>query len=114
MKKVMIYILGIAGILFLGITGFLMYHKISPIGFGVHTPVYQTKGTALDGYDVTTYFTGDLKKGSEQHLVSWKGANWYFLSDENKQLFQTNPEAYTPQYGGYCMKAVETGNKVQI
>ena len=60
-------------------------------------------GAAIGGYDPVAYFTQSAPvKGSAAHSVNWKGAEWHFASAENKAAFAANPEAYAPQYGGYC------------
>jgi YHS domain-containing protein len=65
---------------------------------------------ALDGYDAVAYFkTGKPAKGSAGHALTWNGASWHFASVENKAAFEANPQAYAPQYGGYCAWAVSEG-----
>ena len=34
---------------------------------------------------------------------------WRFASAENRDLFLANPDAYSPQYGGYCAWAAAQG-----
>jgi len=65
---------------------------------------------AIDGYDAVAYFkTGKPAKGSPQHTVAWNGATWHFTSAENQAAFEATPQAYAPQYGGYCAWAVSEG-----
>ena len=65
---------------------------------------------ALDGYDAVAYFkTARPAKGSAEHALTWNGAAWHFTSAENKAAFEARPEAYAPQYGGYCAWAVSEG-----
>jgi YHS domain-containing protein len=65
---------------------------------------------ALDGYDAVAYFkTGKPTKGSAEHRLAWNGATWHFSSAGNKAAFEAMPEAYAPQYGGYCAWAVSEG-----
>ena len=62
---------------------------------------------AVSGYDPVAYFTeGEPVKGSEEFHLEYMGADWYFSSEENRELFRENPEGYAPQYGGYCAWAV--------
>ncbi len=62
---------------------------------------------AVEGYDTVAFFTeGKPVKGSKKHRVEYKGAKWLFSSEENKKLFEENPEKYAPQYGGHCAWAV--------
>lgn len=65
---------------------------------------------ALDGYDAVAYFkTGKPMQGSAQHTLSWNGATWHFASAENKTAFEASPQAFAPQFGGYCAWAVSEG-----
>ncbi len=66
---------------------------------------------ALKGYDAVAYFeAGKPLKGDKQFSHQWKGAEWRFSSAENRMAFIANPEAYAPQYGGYCAWAVSQGS----
>lgn len=72
-------------------------------------------GLAIRGTDPVAYFTeGKAVKGDSQFESEWQGATWRFASAENQQLFEQDPEAYAPQYGGYCAKAMAEGNVVSI
>ena len=66
---------------------------------------YRDKG-AVRGHDVVAYFSlepgAKAVKGKPEHAVVWQGVAWYFSSAANLQKFKANPEAYAPQYGGYC------------
>ena len=65
---------------------------------------------AVGGYDPVAYFTqGAPVKGSKDHALEWKGATWQFSSAETLAKFEADPEAYAPQYGGYCAWAVSQG-----
>ena len=44
----------------------------------------------------------------------WNGADWRFASAANKAAFDADPEAYAPQYGGYCAWAVSQGYTASI
>lgn len=80
-------------------------------------PVYSdpTSGLAIRGYDPVAYFTeGEAVAGSADFQHEWQGATWQFSSAENLVAFASNPEAYAPQYGGYCAKALSEGNLASI
>lgn len=66
---------------------------------------------AVSGYDTVSYFQGDGVPviGSERFTVEYMGAEWRFSSQENADLFEQNPEAYAPQYGGHCAWAMSRG-----
>lgn len=67
-------------------------------------------GKALRGYDAVAYFAvNNAVKGDPKYEYVWNGAKWLFSSEENMKKFQSNPEAYAPQYGGYCAYAVSEG-----
>ncbi len=62
---------------------------------------------ALSGYDPVAYFLdGAPKKGSKKFRFEYKGADWYFSSKKNLELFIAEPSRYEPQYGGHCAWAV--------
>ncbi len=67
-------------------------------------------GAAIGGYDPVAYFTESRPvKGNATHSVKWKGADWRFASAENKAMFEADPVAYAPKYGGYCAYAASKG-----
>lgn len=70
----------------------------------------------IKGYDVVAYFTdGQAIKGKEELSYDYKGAQWLFSSEENKEAFIASPDKYVPQYGGYCAYAMsEYGKKVKV
>lgn len=84
------------------------------VGFGgvahaAKDPIYTGifSSVAVSGYDPVAYFTQSKPvKGKKAISLSWNGATWRFSSEENKALFEKNPEKYAPQYGGYCAYAV--------
>lgn len=62
---------------------------------------------ALGGYDTVAYHTqGKPVKGDPQFSTEYKGATWIFASQENLDTFLADPDAYRPQYGGYCAYAL--------
>ncbi len=75
-------------------------------------PVYTSafSNTAVQGYDPVAYFkVGAPVKGSSEFTTEYNGAEWNFASQENLDAFVADPEAYAPQYGGYCAWAVAQG-----
>lgn len=72
--------------------------------------VYAVDGVALGGYDVVTFFTEDAPElGTSKYAIMWHGAVWQFASAEALIEFEMNPEAYAPQFGGYCAYGVANG-----
>lgn len=75
----------------------------------ISTGIFSNK--AVSGYDTVAYFTqGKAVKGDSNWQTKYKGADWYFSSQDNLDKFLSNPEAYAPQYGGYCAWAVSAKN----
>ncbi len=74
-------------------------------------PVYTSwrDNVAAEGYDVVTFFSGKPQKGKPEITTRYEGADWYFFTQANKDLFLTNPELFAPQYGGYCAWAIAQG-----
>jgi YHS domain-containing protein len=87
----------------------LLISSISYADDAIYTGIFSNK--ALDGYDTVAYFTENKPvKGSSDYQTEYKGADWYFSSNENLQAFLVSPEKYAPQYGGYCAWAVSAKN----
>lgn len=79
----------------------------------INTTLFGNK--AIEGYDPVAYFTqGKAVKGQKSISHEWKGATWFFASEENKARFVAEPEKYAPQYGGYCAYAVSQGSTAGI
>lgn len=78
--------------------------------FAAKPPVFQSGGVAINGYDPVAYFTeGKPVEGSPEFTSDWDGAVLQFVSAENKALYDADPIAYAPAYGGYCAYAVSKG-----
>lgn len=68
---------------------------------------------AISGYDAVAYFKqGEAIEGQRRFSMSYQGANWRFTSQANLDLFMAAPQAYAPQYGGYCAYAMAEGKLV--
>jgi hypothetical protein len=66
---------------------------------GIDTDVL---GVAIQGYDTVAYFTeGRPVKGNSHFSYIWNEAEWHFVSAENRDLFASNPEKYSPNHGGF-------------
>jgi YHS domain-containing protein len=64
----------------------------------------------LFGADVVAYFTeGRHVQGSPEHRSEYEGVDFWFSSAANKALFDADPNAYLPQYGGYCANGIAFG-----
>jgi len=74
-------------------------------------PVYTSwkNNIALGGYDAVSFFKSKPLEGSRDFTFEHKGAEWRFSSEANRDLFKANPEAFEPQYGGYCAWAIAGG-----
>lgn len=82
----------------------------APAAMAATPEIYAEGGIAIDGTDAVAYFTeGKPVTGDEAFTHDYMGATWHFSSMENRDLFAADPEAYAPQYGGYCAFAVSRG-----
>ncbi|MCH2190033.1 MAG: YHS domain-containing protein [Gammaproteobacteria bacterium] len=80
-------------------------------------PVYVggKERAAIRGYDPVAYFVeGKPVKGSKQFSLEYNGAKWLFSSEKNKNLFESAPYDYAPQFGGYCAYAVANDTTASI
>jgi YHS domain-containing protein len=93
--------------LFIGIAAVLAACSNTDSALGINT---DTSGTALRGFDAVSYFAAaNAVRGDAKYEFAWNGAKWLFSSEENLKRFQADPEAFAPQFGGYCSYAVSEG-----
>jgi YHS domain-containing protein len=89
----------------------LFLFLIAPV-FAQEGEVFATKEGAINGYDPVAYFKQEKAvKGKKELTFQWKGASWYFSSEENLEAFKSDPEKFSPQYGGYCAYGTAEGHK---
>ena len=70
---------------------------------------------AIRGYDSVAYFTEQRAVvGRDEFSYQWQGARWLFSSADHRDRFAANPEAYAPQFGGYCAYGVAQGELLRI
>ena len=79
-------------------------------------PVSKSKrGVAIGGHDSVAYHSidrdpqADAIEGSKTYVVEYKGAKWRFGSKESADLFEADPERYSPAYNGHCANALSLG-----
>lgn len=67
-------------------------------------------GVAISGYDTVAYHTvGEAVVGQQSFAHNWQDATWLFSTPEHRDLFAEDPEAYAPQFGGFCSAAMTYG-----
>lgn len=79
-------------------------------------------GFAVSGHDVVAYFdmeqapVGTRQPAAVPGLASitaeHDGATFAFASQENRERFLADPEAFVPRYDGHCAYGVAQGGKV--
>ncbi len=81
----------------------LLASTIALPAFAMANKTFQTNGVAINGYDPVAYFReSQAVAGTADNSLDWNGVTWQFASAENRDLFAGDPEAYAPQFGGYC------------
>lgn len=64
----------------------------------------------LFGADVVGYFNENrYVQGSPEFRSEYEGVDLHFSTAANKALFDADPVAYLPQYGGYCANGIAFG-----
>ena len=108
-------IIAIVGILVLVVGTFATVKKVSPISWGMWGNYNTASGIALKGYDPVAYIqNSEAMPGNSEFTVTWDDADWQFASAENMTLFEQDPEAYAPQFGGFCSFAASKGFTADI
>ena len=60
---------------------------------------------------VLTFFPfPGARRGKPEFQAEWGGAVWHFATAENLAAFESEPERYAPQFGGWCAFALSTGH----
>jgi len=74
-------------------------------------PIYTSwrDNVAVGGHDVVSFYSGKPLEGKKDISYRYLGADWRFSTQANLDLFKTNPDAFIPQYGGYCAWAAAHG-----
>ena len=95
-----IFLAGVASIAVMG-----------PVAYAAEPEIYTSwrNDYALGGYDAVSFFAGKPLKGRDAYSTLYKDTTWRFDTQANLDLFLTNPEAFEPEYGGYCAWAVAKG-----
>lgn len=112
MKKVIII-----QIKLLFVVVFIILKCSSPQAQDRPSHLYNLKnGVAIQGYDPVSYFENDKPlKGDKNINAELRGATYFFANQENLKKFKSNPDAYEPEYGGWCAFAIGLdGSKVKI
>ena len=69
---------------------------------------------AIKGYDPVAYFTDNgPAQGKAEYSATYNNAIYHFVNAANRDQFKADPEAYAPQYGGYCAFGVAMGKKFE-
>lgn len=81
---------------------------------GQTSEIFSTSEGAIQGYDVVTYFVENKPvKGAKEFSITYLGEVWFFSSAENLKAFQSSPQKYIPQFGGYCAYGMSQGYKAK-
>lgn len=73
-------------------------------------PAYSTEDGAIRGFDPIAYWLDGVEMPGDPDITSENfGATWHFASEENRDLFESDPDYYRPQYGGWCATAMADG-----
>ncbi len=89
----------------------LLYFTVISSAFSQSIDYNTKKGFVAKGYDVVAYFNNKAIEGSKTYSTTFDDVKYQFISQKNLDAFLKNPEAYIPQYGGYCAYAVATNSK---
>ncbi|MCB0366238.1 MAG: hypothetical protein H6624_08085 [Bdellovibrionaceae bacterium] len=76
-----------------------------------------TAALGLKGFDPVSYFAeggNQPLQGSPELSASHDGVQYFFATEENRELFVANPLKYEPTYGGWCAWAMANGSRVDI
>lgn len=103
------------GLAFLIVIAAAIQLLVGQVHAGIPTYNQDEHRVAIKGYDTVAYFLESKPvQGSKEFSYKWEDANWFFASAENRELFQTNPSRYAPQFGGYCALGIALGQYADV
>jgi hypothetical protein len=90
--------------------GLVMLAAALPMGSVLSSAVADPAQLAIQGYDPVAYFTlGRPTPGSPDIEHEWDGYRWRFANETHRNMFQSDPGRYTPQFGNWCAMALSLG-----
>jgi len=91
---------------------FLLVTSLAFAGYDTET---DKNGIILNGFDAVGYVTESKALPGDPNITfEHNEAIYQFASEENRKLFEADPEKYVPQYGGFCAFAMSFGKKVTV
>ena len=70
-------------------------------------------GVGLRGFDPVSYFaSGTPQMGAKEFSATHKGITYHFTSEDNRKKFAASPDAFAPQFGGFCQTGVALVKKL--
>lgn len=67
----------------------------------------------MHGIDPVSMFKSEAPGlGDATHTSTHDGVDYYFASAETKEQFDADPEAFLPQFGGFCAFGIYVGKKL--
>ena len=74
-----------------------------------------SSGVALEGYCPVAYFAvGKPVRGSAEFAADHDGITYHFVSEDAKRMFEAEPEAYVPAFGGWCAFGMAVSDKFPV
>ncbi len=71
-------------------------------------------GVALKGIDPVTYFNpGKPARGTSSINYDFDDVRYLFVSEKNRAAFASDPERYSPQFGGLCAAGLSAGMQAE-
>ena len=67
-------------------------------------------GVGIYGYDPVSYFTEPVPlQGRGDFELIWQNVPWHFATAANRDIFQSAPEIYVPQFAGHSATGIARG-----
>ena len=109
------WVIAAVGVLVVIVGTFMVVKKVSPVSWGMWGNYNTSSGQALKGYDAVAYFEdAEAIPGKSEFTYEWGDTTWQFSSADNMALFAQDPEAFAPQFGGFCSFALSKGFTADI
>lgn len=89
--------------------------SFSGLGYAGNYFNSNAQGVAIGGYDPVAYFVLKMAvRGTDAHQADWQGVTWYFSNEKHKDMFLSDPEGFSPKFGGWCAMAMTGGQVAEV
>ena len=115
MKMLQTLSLSVVALLTAGLISLVTANDVSQARSNIEQYNLDDTRIALRGYSPVSYFEkGKAEPGNKKYKAEFRGINYYFTSESQRQTFLKNPVKYEPAFGGWCAFGMAVEGRFRI